>query len=149
MIDIETIDHLQILAPTGSEAAIRQFYGETLGLVEVEKPPELRARGGVWYKIGPGAVLLHIGVEDAPPDAGRRHFAFRVSDVAGARQALAEAGVRTGDAPRVSGMPRFYAWDPFGNQIEFMAYEGARSYKRFRTPARRSAPAPVEDEEEL
>jgi catechol 2,3-dioxygenase-like lactoylglutathione lyase family enzyme len=148
VIDIETIDHLQVLAPTGSEAAVRAFYGETLGLVEVEKPPELKARGGVWYKIGPGAVLLHIGVEENPPDAGRRHFAFRVRDVAGARQALEEAGVRTGDAPRVSGMPRFYAWDPFGNQIEFMAYEGARSYKRFRTPARRAVAAPAEDEEE-
>ena len=145
MIDVETIDHVQILAPTGSEAAVRQFYGDLLGLVEVEKPLELKARGGVWYRLGPGAVLLHVGVEDQPPDAGRHHVGLRVGDVAGARTALQAAGVRTGDAPRVSGMPRFYAWDPFGNQIEFLAYEGSRNYKRFRTPVRSGAPAPAED----
>jgi catechol 2,3-dioxygenase-like lactoylglutathione lyase family enzyme len=121
MIQIETIDHVQILAPTGSEGEIRHFYGGVLGLEEVEKPPELRPRGGVWYRAG--GVLLHIGVEPDPPEAGRRHFAFRVTDVAAAREALEAAGVRTGEAPTVAGMPRFYGWDPFGNQIEFMNYE--------------------------
>ena len=122
MIQIETIDHVQILAPTGSEPEIRRFYGDILGLPEVEKPPELRPRGGVWFRAGAGP-LLHIGVEDHPPDAGRRHFAFRVTDVAAARGYLAAQGVRTGEAPVVAGMPRFYAYDPWGNQIEMMNYD--------------------------
>src|SRR5689334_8248425 len=100
MIQIETIDHVQILAPTGSEGEIRHFYGGVLGLEEVEKPPELRPRG-VWYRAG--EVLLHIGVEPNPPEAGRRHFAFRVADVAEARAALEAADVRTGEAPTVAG----------------------------------------------
>jgi catechol 2,3-dioxygenase-like lactoylglutathione lyase family enzyme len=123
---IESIDHLQILAPSGSEPAIRAFYGDLLGLREVEKPPELRPRGGVWYRVGDGAVMLHIGTEAHPPDAGRRHFAFRVADVPGARRFLEEHGARTGEAPQVAGMPRFYGYDPFGNQIEFMNYEQGR-----------------------
>ncbi len=121
MIQIETIDHVHILVPTGSEGEIRRFYGGVLGLEEVEKPPELRPRGGVWYRAGP--VLLHIGTEPTPPDPGRRHVAFRVTDLTEARQALEAVGVRTGEAPTVAGMPRFYGWDPFGNQIEFMNYE--------------------------
>ena len=36
MIQIQTIDHVQILAPTGSEGGIRRFYGGVLGLEEVE-----------------------------------------------------------------------------------------------------------------
>jgi catechol 2,3-dioxygenase-like lactoylglutathione lyase family enzyme len=123
---IESIDHLQILAPSGSEPAIRAFYGDLLGLREVEKPPELRPRGGVWYRVGDGAVMLHIGTEAHPPDAGRRHFAFRVADVPGARRFLEEHGARTGEAPQVAGMPRFYGYDPFGNQIEFMNFEQGR-----------------------
>jgi catechol 2,3-dioxygenase-like lactoylglutathione lyase family enzyme len=122
MMRIETIDHVQILAPTGSEADIRAFYGGILGLEETEKPPELRPRGGVWYRVGDGRILLHIGTEANPPDAGRRHFAFRVADVAQARRHLEDHGVRTGEAPQVAGMPRFYGYDPFGNQIEFMNY---------------------------
>ncbi|HUS17896.1 MAG TPA: VOC family protein [Chloroflexia bacterium] len=121
MLTIEAIDHIQVLAPAGSEAAIRAFYGDLLGLPEVEKPPELRPRGGAWYRVG--AVLLHIGLEAEPPDAGRRHFAFRVGDVSAARAYLEAQGVRTGEAPAVAGMPRFNAWDPFGNQIEFMRYD--------------------------
>lgn len=123
MIEIQTLDHVHILAPTGSEPEVRRFYGELLGLAEVEKPPELKPRGGAWYRIGAGPVLLHIGVEPEPPPPGRRHFALRVADVPGTRAALEAAGVRTGEAPEVAGMLRFYAYDPFGNQIEFMNYE--------------------------
>ena len=122
MIEIQAIDHVHILAPTGSEPEIRRFYGDVLGLREVEKPPELRPRGGAWFRVANSPVLLHIGVEAAPPNAGRRHVAFRVADVDAARRYLEAQGVRTADAPLVAGMPRFYAYDPWGNQIEIMSY---------------------------
>ncbi|MGI8586190.1 MAG: VOC family protein [Chloroflexia bacterium] len=122
MIQIERIDHVHIRAAKGSEAEIRAFYGDLLGLAEVEKPPELRPRGGAWFHVGEGSALLHVGVDDDPPAMGRQHFAFHVGDVTEARAYLEAHGVRTGDAPTVAGMPRFYAWDPFGNQIEFMRY---------------------------
>src|SRR3954447_22524096 len=134
MIQIEAVDHIQILAPTGSEAEIRRFYGEVLGLQEVEKPPELRPRGGAWFRVGSGPLLLHVGVEDNPPSAGRRHFAFRVADVDATRRYLEAQGVRTGEAPPVASMPRFYAYDPWGNQIEIMNYDPA-------PPAQESADA--------
>ena len=50
------IDHVQVAAPPGCEAAAREFYGGLLGLRELEKPESLRARGGVWFE------QLHVGV---------------------------------------------------------------------------------------
>jgi hypothetical protein len=38
--------------PLGSEDAARCFYGELLGLSELEKPEALRGRGGVWFACG-------------------------------------------------------------------------------------------------
>lgn len=43
---ITDIDHLQLAAPKGCEAAARRFFGQLLGLPEVEKPEPLRSRGG-------------------------------------------------------------------------------------------------------
>jgi hypothetical protein len=40
------LDHVQIAAPAGCEAAARRFYGEILGLAEIEKPYALSTRGG-------------------------------------------------------------------------------------------------------
>ena len=57
------IDHVQVAAPPGCEAAARRFYGELLGLEEVAKPEALRARGGAWFRAG--AQQLHVGVEAA------------------------------------------------------------------------------------
>jgi ribosomal-protein-serine acetyltransferase len=36
------LDHVQVAAPLGSEGEARMFYGELVGLVEVEKPEALR-----------------------------------------------------------------------------------------------------------
>lgn len=46
------LDHAQLAAPPGSEVATRRFFGELLGLIEVEKAEELRARGGTWFALG-------------------------------------------------------------------------------------------------
>jgi hypothetical protein len=42
---IVLLDHIQIAAPEGSEAAAREFYGAFLGMQEIEKPEPLRCRG--------------------------------------------------------------------------------------------------------
>jgi hypothetical protein len=53
------LDHVQVAAPLGSENAARLFYGELVGLPELEKPEALRSRGGVWFACG--AHQLHVG----------------------------------------------------------------------------------------
>jgi hypothetical protein len=58
---IRGIDHVQLAAPYGCESEARRFYGDVLGLVEIDKPAALKARGGVWFRLG--QQQLHIGVE--------------------------------------------------------------------------------------
>jgi catechol 2,3-dioxygenase-like lactoylglutathione lyase family enzyme len=38
------LDHVQIAAPPGCEAAARRFFGDLLGLAEIEKPEPLGER---------------------------------------------------------------------------------------------------------
>ena len=117
------IDHVQVAAPSGCEPAARQFYGELLGLAEVPKPAELARRGGLWFALG--AQQLHIGVEAEFRPAKKAHPAILVRDpdvlaVLAAR--LAAAGVAiTRDPAEVVGVVRFFAHDPWGNRLEFVA----------------------------
>lgn len=111
------IDHVQVAAPSGCEVAARRFYGELLGLEELEKPDALRARGGCWFRLG--AQQLHIGVEEPFAPALKAHPAFLVADVAALRARLVEAGIEVRDDTLVPGKRRFYAADPFGNRLEF------------------------------
>ncbi|HEX4731057.1 MAG TPA: VOC family protein [Solirubrobacterales bacterium] len=115
------LDHVQIAAPPGCEAAARRFFGELVGLKELEKPEPLRARGGAWFRLG--RRQLHIGVEPEFEPARKAHVALRVSpaelDDLAARLAAAGAPVIWDDD--LPGERRFYSEDPWGNRIEFLA----------------------------
>ncbi|MEQ7125596.1 VOC family protein [Actinopolymorpha sp. B11F2] len=49
------LHHVQVSCPPGGEEAARAFYAGALGLVEVDKPPALAARGGAWFRAAPAA----------------------------------------------------------------------------------------------
>lgn len=111
------LDHAQLAAPAGCEEKARWFYGEVLGLPELEKPAELRARGGCWFFCG--AHQLHIGVEGDFRPALKAHPALRVADLDALRSRLNAHGIVTQDDP-LPGIRRFYAHDPWGNRLEFV-----------------------------
>ena len=116
------IDHVQIAAPSGCEPAARRFYGELLGLPEIPKPPELAARGGLWFRCG--AHQLHVGIESEFRPAKKAHPALRLANLAAfeaLRDRLAAAGVPTRDDVDVDGQARCFADDPWGNRIELVA----------------------------
>ena len=98
------LDHVQVAAPVGCEEDARRFYGVHLGLKELEKPPLLATRGGVWFRVG--EQQLHVGVADRFVPAAKAHPALRVSsrtelDLLAAR--LEEHGIEVGWAdPRRS-----------------------------------------------
>jgi catechol 2,3-dioxygenase-like lactoylglutathione lyase family enzyme len=112
------IDHIQIAAPEGCEAAARDFYGSLLGLVEIDKPPVLRARGGCWFQCG--SQQLHIGVERPFHAARKAHPAFLVPQLDELRELFKERGVPVVDDTDNPGTRRFYAEDPWGNRLEFV-----------------------------
>ena len=111
------IDHVQIAAPPGCEDAARKFFGELLGLEEIEKPEPLRARGGCWFKVG--SRQLHIGVERDFRPAQKAHPAFAISNIEDVFAILTAAGVKCTWDEAIGGIRRFYANDPWGNRLEF------------------------------
>jgi catechol 2,3-dioxygenase-like lactoylglutathione lyase family enzyme len=118
------LDHVQVAAPAGCEEQARRFYGELLGLSEVEKPSALRERGGVWFALGAGAQL-HVGVEaeDFVP-ARKAHPGLRIGTVARLEtlgRRLAAVGCRVDWDSAVPGVARFFTADPFGNRLELLA----------------------------
>jgi catechol 2,3-dioxygenase-like lactoylglutathione lyase family enzyme len=116
---VARIDHIQIAAPEGCERAARAFYAALLGLAEIEKPEPLRVRGGCWFQCGP--QQLHIGVEREFRPARKAHPAFVAHDLEELRRALLAAGVRVTDDDSLPGTRRFFAEDPWGNRLEFVA----------------------------
>jgi hypothetical protein len=49
------LHQVQVACPPGTEPAARRLYGEGLGLTEVEKPDDLQARGGAWFRAHDGS----------------------------------------------------------------------------------------------
>lgn len=113
---IDGIDHVQIAAPAGCEDAARRFFGDLLGLDELEKPEPLRSRGGVWFQVG--AQQLHVGVEADFAPARKAHPAFSVSDYDQLQNRLRAAGVEVTDDDSIPGLRRCYVADPWGSRIE-------------------------------
>jgi len=116
------LHHVQIAAPPGSEVAARAFFVDTLGMVEVPKPPNLARRGGIWLDFGP--TQLHVGIEPEFRPAEKAHPAFEVSDLDDLRRRLDARGVKSWEDEVYPGRRRFYARDPFGNRLEFLSRPG-------------------------
>ena len=111
------LDHIQIAIPKGGEDEARAFYGVLLGMHEVPKPSNLSS-SGCWFERG--GVSLHIGVDPDFAPARKAHPALLVDDLEGLRSKMEAAGCDTRDDKPVDGYVRFFAFDPFGNRIEFM-----------------------------
>jgi catechol 2,3-dioxygenase-like lactoylglutathione lyase family enzyme len=109
------IDHVQLAAPPGCEREARNFYGELLGMREIEKPEALRRHGGVWFE------HLHIGVEDSFSPARKAHPALRVDQLELLAERLVENAVEVVWDDALPGVNRFYTEDPWGNRLEFLA----------------------------
>jgi catechol 2,3-dioxygenase-like lactoylglutathione lyase family enzyme len=119
------IDHVQVAAPPGCEERARAFYGEALGLAELEKPAALEGRGGCWFACGDRQ--LHVGVSDPFAAATKAHPALRVRDAAALRALAARltaAGFPTRGDVALPGVERAFVDDPFGNRIELVALTG-------------------------
>lgn len=115
------LDHVQVAAPPGCEAAARAFYGELLGLAELTKPAGLAGRGGAWFALGD--AQLHVGVTTEFVPASKAHPALRVPtaelDDLAHRLETAAHPVRWDE--EIAGTQRFFATDPWGNRLEFVA----------------------------
>jgi catechol 2,3-dioxygenase-like lactoylglutathione lyase family enzyme len=121
------LHHVQVACPPGGEGGARLFYADGLGMTEVDKPAELAARGGCWFRAyeGAGAVTaeLHVGVEDPFTPARKAHPAFVVADLEAMAARLGGLGFEVDESQRDSlpGFSRFHTFDAHGNRVEVLA----------------------------
>jgi catechol 2,3-dioxygenase-like lactoylglutathione lyase family enzyme len=120
-VSVVGLDHVQVAAPPGCEPEARRYYGELLGLTEIEKPEPLRPRGGVWFSLG--SHQLHVGVTAEFAPARKAHPALRVAptEIVALGDRLAAAGADVLWDDTIPGMRRFFSEDPWGNRIELIA----------------------------
>jgi catechol 2,3-dioxygenase-like lactoylglutathione lyase family enzyme len=115
-LGITGIDHVQLTVPRALELEALAFYRSVLGLAEIPKPEELRARGGAWFQVG--ATQFHIGVDPEGWPKSKRHVCFLVPDLARARAAAVAKGAAIEEEGEAEGLKRFFLRDPAGNRIE-------------------------------
>lgn len=124
------LHHVQVAMPRGAEAEARRFYADGLEMTEVDKPADLAARGGAWFRAfgADGAVTaeIHVGVEDPFAPARKAHPALVVDDEAvldALARRLAALGFEVDGRERTSfpGHLRFHTYDAHGNRVEVLA----------------------------
>ena len=117
-VTMRRLDHVQLAIPPGAEDLCRTFYVGLLGMSELQKPPVLAARGGLWLASGP--VQIHLGAEPDFRPARKAHPAIAVADIDGLAAHLSGAGHDVVWDDAIPGLRRFCASDPVGNRIEFL-----------------------------
>jgi catechol 2,3-dioxygenase-like lactoylglutathione lyase family enzyme len=115
------IDHVQLAAPPGCEEKAREFYGKVLGLTELDKPENLKGRGGCWFICGNQEI--HIGVQDHFVPAKKAHPAFSIKNLTEFKNSLISQEIIIKEDEPIKGRSRFFIDDPFGNRIEFLEYQ--------------------------
>jgi len=115
------LHHVLLAMPAGSEDRARAFYGGLLGMVELDKPAVLAARGGCWFRGGRWEV--HLGVEADFRPASKAHPGVVVDGLDALAARLTEAAITVDWDDNFPGHRRCYAHDPFGNRIEFLEPE--------------------------
>lgn len=118
-VKFKKLNHIQICIPIGKEQEAKSFYGDFLGLEEIEKPDELKPNGGMWYQIAD--IQLHIGVEDSQNNS-KRHPAFEVEGLHEIKKLMIQKGLEIREEIVIPGVNRFSFYDPFGNRIELMEF---------------------------
>lgn len=124
------LHHVQVCIPLGGEERARRFYGDALGLTEVDKPEELRGRGGCWFRAyddsGSVSAEIHVGVEEPFHPARKAHPALLVGAVAvldALAERLAARGFEVDHSQRRTFPPyaRLHCVDGHGNRVELLA----------------------------
>jgi len=117
-MEVLRIDHIQLAMPKGREEEARHFYRDLLGIPERKKPPELAARGGVWFERGD--LKVHLGVDKDFVAARKAHPALIVADLPALIARFKRAGIVVRDDEPLEGYLRVYVDDPFGNRLELL-----------------------------
>ena len=119
-IQASRIDHIQINISDLQRA--KNFYENVLQMKEVARPESFDFVGA-WYRIG--EVDLHLVVREKEP-LSQRHFCLWVENVKGVAEFLQSQGlaVRWDLKYKITGVDRFFVFDPDENRIEIQGADG-------------------------
>ena len=123
MASVQRLQHASVPMPPGGEAEARRFYGDALGLQEVEPPAAIQHLRLVWFRVGDGDEI-HCFTEAAGPNCAAQHVCLQVDDLDVFRTRLAEHGVAIEESIAIPNRPRCFVTDPFGNGIELTQITG-------------------------
>ncbi|MCB0893826.1 MAG: glyoxalase [Nocardioides sp.] len=114
------LHHVQLACPPGGEDDARRFWVEGLGMAEVEKPADLRGRGGAWFRAG--SAEIHVGVDEPFAPARKAHPAVVVDDLEGTAARLESLGFAVVWTERHTfpGWERCHTVDAHGNRVELL-----------------------------
>lgn len=117
------LHHVQLALPKGGEDDCRKFYVGVLGLTEVQKPPVLAARGGLWVRAD--NLEIHLGAEEDFKPQRKAHPGILVGDIDALASRVESSGLTVEWDENFPGMRRFYLWDNNGNRLEFLSPEAS------------------------
>lgn len=112
------LDHILVEAPAGCEEAARAFYSGIFGLPEIEKPVQLRQKGGVWFLL-PDGRQLHVGVTADFVPRQKGHPAFRTESLDKVKQILEQLRIAY-VCDHQADFPRIFLNDPWENRFEIL-----------------------------
>jgi len=114
------IDHVMLCIPEGAEDEARNFYGDILGLRELNDLGYPIPNNAIWFQIG--NIQLHIRAENVHANISQRHPAFEIENLDEAESVLTANGISIRQDSLIPGRKRFSFRDPFGNRIELIEY---------------------------
>jgi catechol 2,3-dioxygenase-like lactoylglutathione lyase family enzyme len=110
------VHHIALTIPPGAQAQVRAFYGELLGMTEVDGPDS--SADSCHFRTGDLEFDFDV---DAGLRAPRRaHPGALVPDIDALASRLTQAGISVEWDHKFPGYRRFYVHDPLGNRLEFL-----------------------------
>lgn len=123
-MEIQGLHHVSLIVTDLDRS--KAFYGEVLGLKEIERPPFNFP--GAWYAVGAGGQQLHLIVHNGETlrsggiDTRDGHFAIRVRDYRLALERLCAMGIDHEARPdSITGFAQIFITDPDRNIVELNA----------------------------
>ena len=119
MATVRRLQHASVPMPPNGNADARRFYGDALGMREIQPPAGLRGMNLVWFSAGDGGDEVHCFAEESlGPNSPGQHLCLEVDDLDAYRTRLTEHGVAIKETQEIFNRPRFFVHDPFGNRVE-------------------------------
>jgi catechol 2,3-dioxygenase-like lactoylglutathione lyase family enzyme len=111
------VHHIVLTIPPGAQAQVRAFYGDVLGMTEVDEP---HAGEGHGCHFRAGDLEFDLDVELGTRSPCHAHPGTVVADIDALAARLAERGIAVEWDDKFPGYRRFYTRDPVGNRLQFL-----------------------------